>query len=219
MVSWVPAIGVVTATALYAAPHAPVYNAVRAGAAAEKLNVMPAAISVFATLAWMQYAFVIADPFLVASNAPGFVLSIAGMSLLLPLLEKDVRLRYVQTALTVGVSVMTVLWIVITFGNAHHDTIRATLGAVGVCCFMLLCVSPLATIRRVVCERDAASIYVPLAVAQVVNCALWVVYGASVANAFVWIPNAVGASLGVVQVMLKCALPTPELSPPPGSSA
>lgn len=67
---------------------------------------------------------------------------------------------------------------------------------------LLLFASPLSTIAKIMRLRNAASINKPFATAQVLNCLLWFVYGLVVADIYVWVPNALGLALGMVQMLL-----------------
>jgi Sugar efflux transporter for intercellular exchange len=51
-------------------------------------------------------------------------------------------------------------------------------------------------------QRDSASLHWPLAGMTVVNGLLWVFYGLAIGDAFIWVPNGIGAVLGAVQLVL-----------------
>jgi uncharacterized protein with PQ loop repeat len=67
--------------------------------------------------------------------------------------------------------------------------------------------SPLSTLADVLRHRDSSSLTLPMSVMNVVNGLLWLVYGLVRSDAFIWLPNGVGACLGAVQVFLCCIFP------------
>lgn len=62
--------------------------------------------------------------------------------------------------------------------------------------------SPLSTMAKVFKEKSAASINALVSSFTVLNGSLWTIYGLAVADKFIWVPNFVGAVLGVVQLTL-----------------
>jgi hypothetical protein len=68
--------------------------------------------------------------------------------------------------------------------------------------------SPLATLALVLKTRSSASLTLPLCVMNIVNGSLWMTYGLVLSDPFVWVPNAIGAVLGVIQTSLCLAFPS-----------
>ena len=62
-------------------------------------------------------------------------------------------------------------------------------------------------LRAYLRERDSASIYAPLTLAQVANCATWTGYGFAIGDLWVWGPNLTGLILGLLQLALKLVYP------------
>lgn len=72
---------------------------------------------------------------------------------------------------------------------------------------VLFYLSPLATLWGVFRRRDASSIHWPLALMTVINGLLWVFYGFAMSDAFIWAPNAFGALVGAMNLVLRCLFP------------
>jgi solute carrier family 50 (sugar transporter) len=74
---------------------------------------------------------------------------------------------------------------------------------------MLFCfyLSPLSTLADVLKHRDSSSLTLPLCMMNIVNGTLWLVYGLVLSDAFIWVPNGVGALLGMLSTALCCIFP------------
>jgi uncharacterized protein with PQ loop repeat len=79
--------------------------------------------------------------------------------------------------------------------------------------FILFCyyMSPLATLALVLRTRNSSSLTLPLCVMNTVNGCLWLTYGLVLADPFMWVPNGVGAGLGLIQTALCIIFPRQEI--------
>ena len=201
--TWCPSIGVVTSNALYCAPLMAVLERSKAGSLGD-LNPLPAAITVLSSAAWLQYGFAIANPYIVASNLPGLTAAIAGLVLMLPLMKGEKSLKLTQVSFVGGCFATLSLWTYLVFSTLSAAARSSALGLFASGLFVVLCSSPLSSIKGVIASRDASSIYAPATAAQVINCGLWTTYGFFAAkDIFVWGPNLTGLLLGFVQLALK----------------
>ena len=90
------------------------------------------------------------------------------------------------------------------------DDDQLRINVLGICCniiVIILFASPLSTIAKVVSTRSSASLNRPFMAVQVLNCALWFTYGLMIGDIYVWIPNAIGLLLGLIQLALICIFP------------
>ena len=204
-----PILGVVLSNALYFSPLPAVYRAYRTSHLGD-LNVLPQALMVVSTNAWMCYALSVPNIFIMLSNLPGAIAAVGFVSITLPLIPRnDVKSRtQVQAVLVVGAAVMLSLWSYLIFGEVSHSGIRFVMGAYGSLICVLLFASPLSTMSEVIRTRNAVSIYAPLTATQVANCSMWTVYGLFIEDVWVWGPNGTGLCLGLVQLFLVCAYPS-----------
>jgi solute carrier family 50 protein (sugar transporter) len=68
--------------------------------------------------------------------------------------------------------------------------------------------SPLSTIKTVLVEKNAKTLYAPTCAANAVNGLAWATYGLALGDFYLVAPNAVGAALGVAQLLLIRIFPT-----------
>ena len=210
---WCPALGVITSNCLYFAPLAAVLERSKEGSMGD-LNPLPAAVTVLSTLAWLQYGLFIANPFVVASNVPGLTAAIAGFVLMLPLMQSGSdQARLVQVTFIGGCAATLLLWTRLVFSSMASATRSLMLGYWASAFFIILCSSPLSTIKSVLKRKDASSIYAPMTLAQCANCGLWTAYGyLAIGDIFVWGPNLTGLLLGLVQLTLKLVFPAKKVA-------
>jgi solute carrier family 50 (sugar transporter) len=67
--------------------------------------------------------------------------------------------------------------------------------------------APLSTIWQVVSTQSCRSIHVPTMITNTLNGAFWCAYGVAVKDLFIAVPNALGAILGVLQIVLCIIFP------------
>lgn len=201
-----PKLGVFTSTALYFAPAAAVITAIRNGDIGD-LNPIPVCIMSTVSVSWLAYGLSARDPYVALSNIAGCIGSAGYVIGLLPLLTNHKQLRATQAVVWAGVSALLSAWTYLGLSNAPRSVVSSTMGMFGSVLFIILAASPLATIKTVVSSRNSKSILGPLTMAQVVNCALWTMYGFTVRDRFVWGPNVIGLTLGLAQLTLKLLFP------------
>lgn len=205
-----PALGVVLSNALYFSPLPAVRNAI----ATEKLgalNVLPQAMMVLATFAWLCYGFSCPNYFIVSANLPGFVVAIyyvKGTFRLIPSDRPQDR-QLVLSVLAVGLGAIASLLLAVYLFGVKHATRSFVLGTYASCICVALFASPLSTMRQVVREGNASSIQALLTATQCTNCLMWTIYGWFMADdVWVWGPNGTGLVLGVIQLLLKLVYPS-----------
>ena len=205
---WCPLAGVFTSNALYCSPLAAVLERDKAGSMGD-LNPLPAAVTVLSSAAWLQYGLSVANPYIVASNVPGVVASIAGFVIMLPLMMGSSKLKLVQGTFVAGCAATLGLWTWLIFSGMEAAARSTTLGLWASALFIVLCSSPLSSMRQIITSRDASSVYAPMTAAQCLNCGLWTFYGVfAIGDVFVWGPNLVGLLLGITQIGLKLYFPS-----------
>ena len=204
-----PILGVLLSNALYFSPLPAIVRAHTHGALGV-LNPLPQALMVLSTNAWICYALAVPNGFILCSNLPGAIASVAFVVITLPLIPREaVATRFqVQLVLVVGTGASLSLWTCLIFYQLDHAARCFWLGAYGSALCVLLFASPLSTMREVLATSNAASIYAPLTIAQCTNCLMWTIYGFSIGDVWVWGPNSTGLGLGVVQLTLKLVFPS-----------
>ena len=204
-----PIVGVVLSNALYFSSFPAVVTAQQLGHLGA-LNVLPQALMVLASIAWMSYALALPNIYITLSNLPGVIVAVAFTSITLPLIpshDRTTRTR-VQVTLVVGAALQMCLWSALIFSNVTHGERCFYLGAYGSLICVILFASPLSTMGEVIRTGNAASIYAPLTATQCTNCLMWTCYGLAIGDVWVYGPNGTGLALGLVQLVLKVAYPS-----------
>ena len=206
-----PVLGVFLSNALYFSPAPAVLTAWRTGRLGS-LNVLPQALMLISTCAWVSYALVVPNIYILVSNLPGAIVAVFFATTTLPLIPRnDASSRcQVQLTLVVGAAAQYCLWSVLVFSKASHDTTKNILGLYGSGICVLLFASPLSTMSEVITTNNAASIYAPLTATQCANCFMWTIYGLAIGDWWVYGPNGTGLALGLVQLALKWIYPSDE---------
>ena len=168
-----PVLGVILSNALYFSSLPAILRISRSGHLGE-FNVLPQALMVVSTNAWISYGLSVPNGFIVMSNLPGAVAAVWFISVTLPLIPRGdpSARRAVQLVLSIGNAVMLLLWTFLIFGGLQHSDRIYLLGAYGSMICVILFASPLSTMREVISSRNAISIYTPLTSTQVTNCAM-----------------------------------------------
>ena len=178
---------------------------------------------------WLAYAYYSGDPFVLASNIPGIVISFwlnAGASKLQYYAnfhnnnndsEKAFTLLTPQDKLMLGV---LSLWIGILVGvgwlgiaHGHEKEIVGILVNINLLFFYG---APLQMIQTVMVEKSSDSIHTPTMILNCINAGFWGAYGIAINNIVIYGPNGIGFFLGLCQAFLCCMYPknSGELSSP-----
>jgi solute carrier family 50 protein (sugar transporter) len=107
----------------------------------------------------------------------------------------------ISTAFFSAITIYDLLALCGVTGQSHGST-KTALGFIMVACTTFMYASPMATITRVIRTRTATSMPFWMGVANVVNSFCWGVYGALINNMFLLIPNIIGVSLSLIQMLV-----------------
>jgi solute carrier family 50 protein (sugar transporter) len=214
----VPALGVLVANALFFSPLKPVLAA-RHGHGSFSSAAPPLVFAAMHanTLAWLVYAFLRRDPYILASNLFGALVS---QFMLLATVqaggggggggsspsssaaaEAGARAALFFTALLIAAGAG------VAFSGISLDAASKAWGWVTVSVLLVFYASPLSALARVLRSRNSSSLQLPFAAMNAANGALWAAYGLAVHDAFVWAPNVVGCIFGLLQVALCVVYP------------
>ncbi|GMF34617.1 unnamed protein product [Phytophthora lilii] len=105
------------------------------------------------------------------------------------------------------------------FTDQSESAVEKTLGFIAIAFNLVLYASPLETMKKVVQTKNASSMPISISSIFLVNAVLWVVFAVAVSDMFVLVPNAIGAFLCMIQVVLyiiyrpgRTSAPTPDES-------
>lgn len=167
-----PALGFVLSSALYYSPLPALRECVKKGDLGP-FNVLPSAVMVIGTTSWLLYALSAKNPWIAATNAPGTLIALAQLVLMLPLMKQGPQLRQVQGVVVGGAAIMIALWSKLIFGGATAAVRSQVVGSFATAICIILFASPLSTITSVIRTKNSASILAPLTLSQCANCLLW----------------------------------------------
>jgi solute carrier family 50 protein (sugar transporter) len=107
--------------------------------------------------------------------------------------------------------VMVLIWLVIIsligFADFSQSTKEFIVGCVVNINLVFFYGAPLSTILTVLQTRNSASIHLLTMATNTANGVFWGAYGLAVLDPFIYVPNGLGAALGVVQIVLILTFP------------
>jgi len=211
----VPAGGAVISTVMYASPLPTVAKAVQARAIGD-INPIPFCVTIANTIIWCVYGLLKHDPFITTPNTPGVAMAVWATIAAYGLADDKVRsqLRNIILAETLC---LPVLGVFTSFVISDPAAQLGLWGLAGNLVCICMYASPLTTMGDVIRTRNSASILVPLTMTTLLNASLWTAYGLAIWDAYVFIPNGLGAVLAVAQLALTWAFPARKsAAAPPG---
>lgn len=196
----VPSLGCCTACLLMLSPMKSVLKARAAGTLGQR-NPVPWMLMVPYGMTYTVYGLIISDWYVFVASS---ITMTGGCFYLVNAVRFSTReafARLEKIAYPFALALLAVLAATSQIADAAAQL--AILGSVGSFIVVCLYASPLLTLRTVVRARDAASIHLPLALAAVLNSALWTSYGFAVGEPFIWAPSSVGTLFNFAQLYLK----------------
>jgi solute carrier family 50 protein (sugar transporter) len=182
------------------------------------LNPVPWAIMTGNCFGWVVYAYMKQDPYLLASNLPGFLIS-------LWLNVGAAKLQYLEQTKSSDDNSSTLLgpqerlfskviliWsgIIIWVGFIMSSTVYSPAEVVGILVNLNLIfyyAAPLQLFVRVVRTKSSSSIHVPSVLMNIVNTSFWIAYGIAKKDLIIIIPNGLGFLLSAAQGMVCLVYP------------
>lgn len=199
----VPVVGNILGLAMLSSPSPAVWQ-IRKTQRLGDINPLPYPLTCINCLSWVIYGAVVEDPFIPPANIFGLALGILFTMSVLPTCTRKMQ-DIIQGILACAAIMFCCLSLVSTFG-VEGDERKRMWGLVAIISLMTYYLIPLSTMYDVIKSRDAASIFLPLAVAAIVNGGLWTTYGLAIADVNVWGPNAFGVLMAIIQIGLRLLL-------------
>jgi solute carrier family 50 (sugar transporter) len=206
------AVGPVASVGLFLAPIPTIKDVMNAGTIGG-LPMLPYSFMASNAFVWCTYGILKNQPPLWSCNAIGFVFAMYYCFQFA--LHVPARTKYRLNASTptlpgtikhhfIGISFVFAITTLIAglrpFGTYSADVI----GNIAVLFCILMFASPLSVIQLVIRTKSAGIIPLPFTVVSCLNCFCWAVYGFFALNDInVWLPNSLGLTFGVIQVILK----------------
>lgn len=212
------------AAIMFAAPVYDLREALQKGRLGS-LNPVPWAVMTGNCLGWAAYGYYTKDPFVLASNMPGLVLSFwlnSGAAKLQYFeIMNDLKDGEGSQSGTASERVVTVrqetlmlrilvVWCLILVWAGWLQHIYSPARIIGLCVNVNLVFfygAPLEAMSRVIRTRSSEAIHFPTMVMNWVNTTFWMAYGVARMDPIIYAPNGIGLVLGVAQGVLVCIYP------------
>lgn len=165
----------------------------------EDFSVFPFLCLTVNCLFWVTYGMLIDDFVILMLNAVGIVLSLFYHWLIFNMMEGRVSYLY-KFATCIAIYVSGMIFVLFA---VDREYMVSFLGSICALAAITMIGSPLANIKAVLEKRNADSIPLLLAVAATLNSLNWMVYGLVLRDANIYLPNSIGALLGIIQLLLK----------------
>jgi solute carrier family 50 protein (sugar transporter) len=167
-------------------------------------------------LGWVAYAYYTHDPFVLAANLPGFIISLwlnfGAIKLQYYDLMKSKQVPESLTMVpqeTILLRILVIWSFVLLWVGWWHPTLNSShiVGLVVNVNLVFFYGAPLHTIKKVVETKCSDSIHVPTMVLNWSNTSFWLAYGVARKDPIILIPNALGLLLGLMQGLLCLLYP------------
>eukprot|EP00199_Chlamydomonas_sp_CCMP681_P005787 CAMPEP_0119102402 /NCGR_PEP_ID=MMETSP1180-20130426/1162_1 /TAXON_ID=3052 ORGANISM="Chlamydomonas cf sp, Strain CCMP681" /NCGR_SAMPLE_ID=MMETSP1180 /ASSEMBLY_ACC=CAM_ASM_000741 /LENGTH=262 /DNA_ID=CAMNT_0007086689 /DNA_START=327 /DNA_END=1115 /DNA_ORIENTATION=- len=179
----------------------PAVLALRKRKALGDLNPLPLVFTIFNCTGWIAYGCIIQNPWIPTGNVIGLL-----GGLFFTLEAMMVADRRTQDRILGILLVGTVYFASMCCYTAYELSSEAAQKVWSYQCMTVLLayyIIPLSTMYKVIKTKNAVSFYLPLSIATVANGSMWALYGRFGVNDITqWLPNSIGAMLGVLQVAL-----------------
>jgi uncharacterized protein with PQ loop repeat len=170
---------------------------------------------------WCAYAYYASDPFILASNVPGLLVSLwlnIGAAKLQYLQLRQERNQnenmnpaelskrdesFILVSQEVMLLRILIVWLLILvcvgwlgFANGREQQVLGVLANINVIFFYG---APLQTMQTVIEDKSSESIHVPTMIMSLLNTTFWILYGLAKHSPVIYFPNIIGIFLGALQ--------------------
>lgn len=216
-----PSVGAVLAGIMFAAPVQDLRDALKKGSLGV-LNPLTWAMMTGNCLGWVAYAYYTRDPFVLAANLPGLLISFWLNFGAIKLQYHDLMNASKQQGAqeetesftmvpqeTILLRILVIWSFVLMWVGWWHPTLNSPhiVGLVVNVNLVFFYGAPLHTIREVLQKKCSDSIHVPTMVLNWSNTSFWLAYGVARKDPIILIPNALGLLLGLMQGLLVLLFP------------
>lgn len=201
----VPTVATGLANGMFFSGLPEVINLKSAGSLGE-FNPLPMPIIFANCLSWLIYSFLKKDIFIMLSNAPGLLLATWYVMTVVRLATPEKSAVVEKTMMT-----LTAVHIAVAVGCIFLNLDRSQMVTTyGVLCNVILLAyygAPLSTIGSVLASKSSASIYLPTVLVNGINGSFFSIYALAIGDMLLLAPNAIGAALAAIQILLCVVFP------------
>lgn len=164
---------------------------------------------------WCIYGFVIGETIVFVQNGICLLMASASLGLLYAMMRKDgskVELKPSSKLVEETMWMAVVGWVVVTLimgAMAYNGIILpSTIGLVGVLLALAQFAAPLVVLKQVLSQGFVGGLLdLPLAFLMFVMGFLWTLYGNTLHDPYIIVPNFIGATLSAIQMFILCITP------------
>jgi solute carrier family 50 protein (sugar transporter) len=202
-----PIIGTTLSSLMYISPIAGSYRVHKSQNLGD-FNPIPYPLMIFNNLVWATYALGLNAPsqyYVLTPNWFGFMSGVLILGWTFPLASRKTQYQMMSIFMFI-----VVVYLPAVYGLLLACSLSMRQYVVGKITLVVQFVffgSPLMNILSMVKNKDASSIYFPLALMTSVSCSAWAVYGLAISDQTVLLPNLVGGIIGYLQILLRCIFP------------
>ncbi|KAL5074969.1 hypothetical protein RYX36_013953 [Vicia faba] len=169
----------------------------------EGFQSIPYVAALFSAMLWLFYAYIkTGETLLITINAFGCVIETVYLAIYVTYCPKKIRmftLRMIVLMNFVGFGTIAVL----TYVLAKEEEGRIKiLGWICVVFATSVFAAPLSIIRVVIRTKSVEFLPFPLSLLLLISAVMWLLYGLSLRDIYVTLPNVVGLTFGIVQITL-----------------
>mmetsp|Transcript_741 Transcript_741/g.2420 ORF Transcript_741/g.2420 Transcript_741/m.2420 type:complete len:246 (+) Transcript_741:129-866(+) len=197
-----PLLGAVLSNLLFMSPI-PTVMKVRSEASLGNANPLPYIVMLANNICWCSYGSMIRDKFQWWANGPGMVMTsyyVVTTLNLAPLGSKQ-RFNLEMTFMTLASVVASGIYMS-SIVSEDTDEGRLIVAWLTQIINVLMYAAPLSTISTVLKNKSANSIDPRLAVMSFVNTSMWLLYGLTSTDIYVWLPASLGSTFAAAQLAL-----------------
>ncbi|XP_058757260.1 bidirectional sugar transporter SWEET13-like [Vicia villosa] len=169
----------------------------------EGFQSIPYVAALFSAALWLFYAYIkTGETLLITINAFGCVIETIYLAIYVTYCPKKVRmstLRMIVLMNFVGFGTIVVLTHVLAKGEEGRVKL---LGWICVVFATSVFAAPLSIIRVVIRTKSVEFLPFPLSLLLLISAVMWLLYGLSLRDIYVTLPNVVGLTFGIVQITL-----------------
>jgi len=168
----------------------------------EGFQSVPYVVALFSAMLWIFYALIKSNEFLLITiNAAGIV--IESIYIVMYFVYADKKAKWFTAKIMLGLNVgFFGAILLVTLLLFKGDKRIVTLGWICVAFSVSVFVAPLSIIKRVIQTRSVEYMPFSLSLSLTLSAVVWFLYGLLIKDKYVALPNVLGFSFGVVQMIL-----------------
>lgn len=169
------------------------------------VSALPFLSGILTTFIWLEYGVKKEDSILMWVNCIGLLLQLGFLTCfhLYTKVKRPLHIKMFTLA-----AVLAAIFCEVNYVVKSTDTSLRILGSIGCAAALFFFSSPLATVAQVVRSQSTESLPFPLILSAFIVSSLWTLYGVLCEDAFIYVPNFMGALIVSCQLALFLIYPS-----------